>query len=182
MDLQHRGLRHRRAHETAGAATALDQARPGEFGKGLVHGHARAAIFLGQLVLEGDAMAGRPFARQDAFADVSENALVQRYRFLLPQGVHLVHRTIQNGGRARVTLQPAASSFITARKSSAMASRMKCLPPTTTFLARTQTPSTLAPLAKIQASRMPSPFLPARDGWSAPSETKSAEAPTAISA
>ena len=45
-----------------------------------------------------------------------------------------------------------------------MASPRTCRPPSTSFLPRTQTQSTLAPLAKIQASRIASPFLPASEG------------------
>src|SRR5206468_2832140 len=77
-DLQHRRLLHWPAHETAGLAAALDQSGVGEFAKRLADRHARAIIMRGQLMLERDAMAGRPFAGKNARLDLGADALMQR--------------------------------------------------------------------------------------------------------
>ena len=79
LDVQDRPFRARRGDDRAGAAPAEDQPGRGEGREGLAHGHARAAVFRDQLVLEGDAMARRPFARQDPPLDVAADALVDGF-------------------------------------------------------------------------------------------------------
>src|SRR5689334_19502676 len=112
----------RPTHEGTGAPPPLDQVGLRQFRQRLVHRHARAAVARDQLVLERNAMPGRPFAGQDALFDIGADALVER---------RLVG-TIR--GEAHAT------SLRTAALKRARASRRSsCWPPSTTLLPPAQT-------------------------------------------
>ncbi len=151
VDFQYRGLRLRPPDKAAGAAAALDQPGLGKLRQRLVHSHARTVVLGRQFVLERNAVAGRPGAGQNPLADVGQDALMQRER--------LADLHIDCSDHAH-----AESAVITLRKRSAMASRLACLPPLTSFLPCTQTQSTLVALEKIQASSTASLVLPASEG------------------
>ena len=89
VDLQHGRLGVRMGDVAAGFSAALDEAALDEFGDRLVHRHARALVLLGQLVLEGNAMAGRPFAREDFSLHILQDAAVQRRLLAVGRGLVL---------------------------------------------------------------------------------------------
>ena len=139
VDIEHGRLRPRLGDIAAGLAAALDQSGIGELRQRLVHGHARTAILLGQIQLEGDAVAGRPRPGNDLPFDIRDDALMQRLVALC-------------GHRVSV------SCFIAARKRCSIRSRRTCRPPSTCFTPWTQTQSGMTLPAKIQPSRTASSF------------------------
>ena len=157
----------RPAHEAARPPAPLDQPGRGEFRHRLVHGHARAAIFGGKLVLERDAVAGRPFARQDAAADVGEDALVERRLAIWPP---LPRPSCSSSSAVELASSPSGTAWQWRRAAHAGHPR-----PASCRAPRRSRP--LAPSAKIQASRMASPSCRRAPGASASSDTKSAAAP-----
>ena len=68
----------RPAHEGAGAPPPLDQVGLRQLGQRLVHGHARAAVARHQLVLERNAVTGRPLAGQDPCLDVEPDSAAEK--------------------------------------------------------------------------------------------------------
>jgi len=77
VNLKNGGLNLRLADETAGFLAALDQTGLGELAHDLVHRHARTVILIGEVDLERQSMARRPFSRNDPALDLSEDTLVQ---------------------------------------------------------------------------------------------------------
>ena len=90
---------------------------------------------------------------------------------------------MQRGRLPRPSFSPPASSAMTARYAAPNSCRADDGGRPRRACGRAaQTQSMRPPLAKIQASRMASPFLPASVGWPASSETRSARAAAAMPA
>src|SRR5690606_34251809 len=77
LDFEDGRLAVRTADEAARVTAALDEACAGQLRYRLVHGHARACVLRRKLMLEGNAISGRPFSRQDAVANVRQDALIE---------------------------------------------------------------------------------------------------------
>src|SRR5690606_17836140 len=171
VDFQHGRLRLRLANEAAGAAASFYESGFCQLRQSLVHGHSRAAILGGQLMFEGNAMAGRPDARQYALADIGENAPMQRFPFR-------PIRCVCGHGCLCLTGQFVDNSCMVARNRDSTTWRRICRPPSTSFLPWAHTQSTAAAPAKIQQSSIESPDLPLRVGWLGSKLIRSAAAPS----
>src|SRR5579884_1143060 len=160
--------------ERAGLAPPRDESSLGELRQDLAHRHPRATVLGRQLMLERNAIAGRPLAGKDACFDVRENALMERKRRPLRAGgdAHIGDPT-----RGRLLHHAARKLRIALRNRVSIASRRLCRPFSTSFSPPTQTRSTRPLSTNIHASSAPSGLSPSTSAWSRRSETKSAGAP-----
>ena len=78
MNLENSRLRTWLTYKAARLLPAFDQPCLGKQCHHLVHGHARATILLGQIQLEGYAIAWWPSARGDLLLYLIQNFLMQR--------------------------------------------------------------------------------------------------------